>query len=91
VSEQPGRSNHGCPHAYRAAALAERHAARFFIFAGILAGVFAISTVVEVLARYAEQRLGVVWCEWLTRRFIVRYLGRIQRFIATKPEVPQQA
>jgi putative ATP-binding cassette transporter len=41
-------------------ALAERHAGRFFTFAGILAGVFGVSTVVQVLARYAEQWLG--WC-----------------------------
>jgi putative ATP-binding cassette transporter len=56
-------------------ALAERHAGRFFTFAGILAGVFAVSTVVEVLARYAEQRLGLVWREWLIRRFLDRYLA----------------
>src|SRR5262245_19347292 len=56
-------------------ALAERHAGRFFAFAGILAGVFAVSTVVEVLARYAEQWLGLVWREWLTRRFLDRYLA----------------
>jgi putative ATP-binding cassette transporter len=56
-------------------ALAERHARQFFVFALALAGVFAISTVVEVLARYAEQWLGVVWREWLTRRFLDRYLA----------------
>jgi putative ATP-binding cassette transporter len=56
-------------------ALWERHTARFFLFAGILAGVFAVSTVVGVLARYAEQRLGLVWHEWLTGRFLDRYLA----------------
>lgn len=56
-------------------ALAERHAGRFFAFAGILAGVFAVSTVVEVLARYAEKWLGLVWRDWLTRRFLDRYLA----------------
>ncbi|HEX3997959.1 MAG TPA: SbmA/BacA-like family transporter [Pirellulales bacterium] len=56
-------------------ALAGREAARFFAFAGILAGVFAVSTVVEVLAHYSEQRLGLVWREWLTRRLIDRYLA----------------
>src|SRR5947209_7860974 len=40
-------------------ALADRQAGRFFKFAGLLAGVFAISTATEVLARYAEQRLGL--------------------------------
>jgi putative ATP-binding cassette transporter len=56
-------------------ALAEGHAARFFTFAGILAGVFAVSTVVEVLARYAEYWLGLVWRDWLTRRLLDRYLA----------------
>jgi putative ATP-binding cassette transporter len=56
-------------------ALADREAGRFFVFAGILAGVFAISTVVEVFARYAEQWLGLVWREWLTRRVLDRYLA----------------
>jgi putative ATP-binding cassette transporter len=37
--------------------------------------VFAVSTVVEVLARYAEQWLGLLWREWLTRRFLDRYLA----------------
>jgi putative ATP-binding cassette transporter len=56
-------------------ALAERHAARFFAFAGIFAGAFAVSTVLEVFARYAEQWLGVVWREWLTRCLLDRYLA----------------
>lgn len=56
-------------------ALAERHSAQFFTFAAILAGVFAISTVVEVFSRYTEQWLGVVWREWLTRRLLDRYLS----------------
>jgi putative ATP-binding cassette transporter len=56
-------------------ALAEVQPARFFLFAGLLAGVFAISTAVEVFARYAEQWLGLVWREWLTRRFLDRYLA----------------
>jgi putative ATP-binding cassette transporter len=56
-------------------ALAERHTHEFFVFAGLLAFVFAISTVVQVLARYAEQWLGVVWREWLSSRFLDRYLA----------------
>jgi putative ATP-binding cassette transporter len=56
-------------------ALAEQHTRRFFVFAGVLAGVFAISTVVQVLARYAEQWLGLVWRQWLTHRFLDRYLA----------------
>ncbi len=55
-------------------ALAERQSTRFFMFAAILAGVFAVSTIVEVFSRYTEQWLGVVWREWLTRRLLDRYL-----------------
>jgi putative ATP-binding cassette transporter len=56
-------------------ALADRHARRFYLFAAALAGVFAASTVVEVLATYAQQWLGLLWREWLTRRLLDRYLA----------------
>src|SRR5689334_425142 len=69
-------------------ALSERHARRFFAFAGILAGVFAVSTVLEVLARYAEKRLGLVWRDWLTRYFLDRYLaGRAYLRLADSHEI----
>jgi putative ATP-binding cassette transporter len=57
-------------------ALSEKDAHRFFYYALLLAGVFAVSTVIEVFARYAEQRLGLVWRRWLTDRFLDRYLAR---------------
>lgn len=56
-------------------ALAERHARQFYRNALLLAGVFALSTVVEVFSRYVEQWLGLVWRDWLTRRFLDRYLA----------------
>ena len=69
-------------------ALAERQAGRFFWFAGILAGVFGVSTVVQVLARYVEQWLGVIWREWLTRCFLNRYLaGRTYLRLADQPDI----
>jgi putative ATP-binding cassette transporter len=69
-------------------ALADRHAARFFFFALILAGVFAVSTVVEVFARYAEQWLGLVWREWLTRLLLDRYLaGRAYLRLADRHDI----
>lgn len=37
--------------------------------------VFAISTVVAVMYRYAEERLGLLWRTWLTEQAIGRYLG----------------
>jgi len=37
--------------------------------------VFAGSTAVAVLYRFTEERLGLFWREWLTRRIIRRYLA----------------
>jgi putative ATP-binding cassette transporter len=56
-------------------ALAERHAAMFYTMAFAWVCVFAASTVAEVLARYVEQRVGIVWREWLTRRMLDRYMA----------------
>jgi putative ATP-binding cassette transporter len=40
-----------------------------FIAKGLLyIGVFAASTLAAVLYTFAEQRLGLLWREWLTRR-----------------------
>ena len=55
--------------------LEQRNVWRFYTLATALAGVFIASTVVEVFARYVEQRLGLLWRDWLTRRFIDRYLA----------------
>ncbi len=41
-------------------ALAERRAGRFYLLAGLLAVIFAASTIAEVFARYVEQWLGLV-------------------------------
>ncbi len=56
-------------------ALERRNIGWFYALAGMLAGVFAASTVVEVFAHYVEQRLGLFWRDWLTRRFLDRYLA----------------
>jgi putative ATP-binding cassette transporter len=69
-------------------ALAERRATRFFTFAGVLAGVFAVCTVVEVFIHYVEQRLGLTWREWLTRLFLDRYLsGRTYLHLADRHDI----
>jgi putative ATP-binding cassette transporter len=69
-------------------ALAEPHARRFYLFAAIFAGVFAVSSVLEVIARYAEQWLGLVWRDWLTRRFLDRYLaGRAYLRLADRQDI----
>src|SRR5262249_26257290 len=56
-------------------ALEQRHFSRFYIFGAILAGVFALATIGESFSHYAEQRMGLLWREWLTRCLIDRYLA----------------
>lgn len=55
-------------------AIAERQTAEFIRQAVIYIGVFAASTVVAVLARFTEERLALVWREFLTRRAVGLYL-----------------
>ena len=38
-------------------------------------GVFALLTVLAVYARFAEERLGLLWREWLTRNVVRTYLA----------------
>jgi putative ATP-binding cassette transporter len=69
-------------------ALAERDLRGFYFYAGALTVVFAASTAAQVLATYAQQRLGLLWREWLTRRLLDRYLaGRAYHRISTHDEV----
>ncbi len=68
--------------------LADRQEGQFYALAVLLIGVFSASTVVETLARYVEQRLGLFWRDWLTRRFLDRYLaGRAYHRLADHPNV----
>ncbi|EGV20002.1 ABC transporter ATP-binding protein/permease [Thiocapsa marina] len=46
----------------------------FMHFALLYVGVFALSTLVAVYFRYCEERLGLVWRNWLTARAVERYL-----------------
>lgn len=38
-------------------------------------GVFGLSTVAAVMYSFTEQRLGLLWRDWLTRRLVGLYLG----------------
>ena len=61
---------------------------RFYAMAALLVGVFVASTVVETLARYVEQRLGLRWRDWLTRRLLDRYLaGRTYHRLADQGQI----
>jgi vitamin B12/bleomycin/antimicrobial peptide transport system ATP-binding/permease protein len=41
----------------------------------LYAGVFAVSTIAAVTLRFCEERLGLLWREWLTRRLVGFYLA----------------
>jgi putative ATP-binding cassette transporter len=70
-------------------AIERREMAGFFWYALLYFGVFVASTVVAVLYRYAEERLGLVWRQWLTEQAIVRYLeGRTYFRLHEAGDVP---
>ncbi len=56
-------------------AIAERNMAGFIWEAILYIGVFAASTVAAVFYSFAEQRLGLLWRDWLSRLLIDIYLG----------------
>jgi putative ATP-binding cassette transporter len=55
-------------------AIAHRDWTQFMRQAALYMGVFAASTAVAVLYRFTEERLGLFWRVWLTRRTVRRYL-----------------
>jgi vitamin B12/bleomycin/antimicrobial peptide transport system ATP-binding/permease protein len=56
-------------------AIAQRDETGFFRQAVLYIGVFAASTAVAVLYRFTEERLGLFWRMWLTRRIVRRYMA----------------
>ena len=56
-------------------AIAERHTAAFVWQAQLTLAVFAGSTIVAVLARFAEERLGLLWREFMTERCVAAYMA----------------
>jgi vitamin B12/bleomycin/antimicrobial peptide transport system ATP-binding/permease protein len=52
----------------------QRSSSQFLSNALLYVVVFAALTVVAVFHRFIEERLGLLWREWLTRRFVDRYL-----------------
>ncbi len=56
-------------------AIADRETEEFFQQAIFYIGVFAASTVVAVIARFTEERLALLWREFLTRRAVKLYLA----------------
>src|SRR5580692_7094717 len=56
-------------------AIAERHIAGFVWQSELTLAVFAGSTIVAVLARFAEERLGLLWREFMTERAVATYMA----------------
>jgi len=56
-------------------AVSDRHPQRYARYALLYLGVFAASTVVAVFNRFSEERLRLLWREWLTRILINGYLS----------------
>jgi vitamin B12/bleomycin/antimicrobial peptide transport system ATP-binding/permease protein len=56
-------------------AIAHRDMAGFIREAILYVGVFAGSTAVAVFYRFTEERLGLFWRVWLTRRIVRQYLA----------------
>jgi putative ATP-binding cassette transporter len=56
-------------------AIEERNRPEFIRQAIFYVGVFAGSTVVAVIARFAEERLGLLWRDFVTRRGVTLYLS----------------
>ncbi|QJD29945.1 ABC transporter ATP-binding protein/permease [Methylococcus geothermalis] len=55
-------------------AIENRYMGEFIWYAVIYLGVFAATTVTAVIYRFCEERLGLLWREWLTRRLVNAYL-----------------
>jgi putative ATP-binding cassette transporter len=59
-------------------AIQDKQRAGFAYYAWVYAGVFAASTVIAVLLRFSEERLGLLWRDWMTRALAGIYIdGRI--------------
>lgn len=57
-------------------AVAGRDMPGFVKLAILYIGVFAATTAVAVIYRFCEERLGLLWRSWLTKRITVRYLDQ---------------
>jgi hypothetical protein len=55
-------------------AIESRSMQAFIGMALLYVSVFAVSTVTSVIYRFAEERLGLLWRGWLTRRLVGGYL-----------------
>lgn len=69
-------------------AIEDRNRAEFIRQALLYIAVFAALTLTSVLCRFSEERLGLLWREWTTKRSILRYGNhRVFYRLRTDPEV----
>lgn len=61
---------------YFMSAIESRDSGGFVRFAWLYVGVFAGSTLVGVLFRFTEERLGLLWRDWLTHRITELYIDQ---------------
>jgi vitamin B12/bleomycin/antimicrobial peptide transport system ATP-binding/permease protein len=63
---------------YFMSSIEKKDANGFVFYAWMYVGVFACSTLVAVLFRFSEERLGLLWRDYLTRRIVNAYIdGRM--------------
>lgn len=69
-------------------AIEDRNRAEFIRQALFYIGIFAGSTIVAVFYRYTEERLGLLWRQWVTQRCIIGYADhRVYYRLKVKGEV----
>lgn len=61
---------------YFMSAIESRDMDGFILYAWMFVGVFAGSTLVAVFFRFAEERLGLLWRDWLTHRVAGLYIDQ---------------
>ncbi len=69
-------------------AIEDRNQSGFMLMAMVYIGVFAASTLVAGIYRYIEERFGLLWREWATRRTILVYANnRVYYRLKTAGEI----
>lgn len=56
-------------------AIAQRNMSGFTRLALFYVGMFALTTLAAVFQRFTEERLGLVWRNWMTQHLLARYLA----------------
>jgi putative ATP-binding cassette transporter len=68
--------------------IAGRDPARYFRFALLYLAVFAASTAIGVLSQFVQDRLALLWREWLTGHLVHRYLlGTMRDWINARKQI----